>query len=362
VTDARRVPDELTHLAEVRWGRRVGVAMAIVVAIVLPVFLSASRQNLLSALAIFALIGVSLLVLTGWAGQISLGQMALVGIGAAVAGSLSADRGLDFVLTLVAAGGVGTLVAIVLGLPALRIRGLFLAVTTLAFAVVTSNFLLRQGWLVPGGAVARPVLFGRLDLEADLTYYYVCLTLLVFTIVAVRNLRASRIGRAIVGIRDNERAAQAFGVNAIAAKLAAFAVSGGIAGIAGGLLVYQQHGLPATQYAPQQSLAVFLIAMIGGLGSLPGAILGALYIKGSQYLLQGTWAFLASGVGVLVLLLILPSGLGSLVFRMRDALLRVIAKRHRIEVPSLVADRRIETEDDSDPELRRQPLGMSAHT
>ncbi len=351
--EVRPTPDELASTPEVRYGRIALLVVLAGLAIGVPIALSPSRQNLMAVLVIFGLIGVSLLVLTGWAGQISLGQMAIVGIGGAVAGSLSADHGWDFVVTLVAAALAGALAAGVLGLPALRIRGLFLAVTTLGFAVVTSNFLLRQGWLTPGGSVARPVLFERFDLESDLTYYYVCLTLLVVVILAVRNLRSSRMGRAIIGTRDNERAAQSYGVNAMYAKLAAFAISGAVAGLAGGLLVYQQHGLPATQYSPQQSLSVFLIAMIGGLGSIVGALLGALYVKGSQYLLQGTWSFLASGAGVLVLLLILPSGLGSLVFRLRDVLLARIADRHGVEVPSLVADRRVAEEE---PDL--EPLGV----
>ena len=264
--DIRPAPPEIAGAWEVRWGRRAVVALVTGAAIGVPAAFEPGRQNLMSALVIFALIGLSLLVLTGWAGQVSLGQMALVGIGAAVAGSLSSEHGWDFVLALIASAIAGAGVAAVLGLPALRLRGLSLAVTTLAFAVVTSNFLLRQEWLIPHNAVARPLLFGRLDLEADLTYYYVCLAVFVALLLAVHNLRTSRMGRAIVATRDNERAAESFGVSATATKLAAFATSGAIAGIAGGLLVFQQHGLPASQYAPQQSLAAFLIAMVGGLG------------------------------------------------------------------------------------------------
>jgi branched-chain amino acid transport system permease protein len=229
----------------------------------------------------------------------------------------------------------------VLGVPALRVKGFFLAVTTLAFAVSTSSFLLRQEWLVPSGAVGRPRLFGRIDLDSELAYYYVCLAVLVLVIIGLRGLRSSRIGRAVRATRDNERAAQAFGISAIAAKLVAFAASGFVAGIAGALLVHHQHGLPATQYAPQQSLSVFLITVIGGLGSIPGAILGAIYIKGTQYLLAGPYSFLASGLGVLALLLVLPEGLGALLFRIRDGGLRLLAQRKDIVVPSLLADVRV---------------------
>lgn len=362
VAEVRPVPAELAVLPEVRWARRVLVAVGTAVVVAVPwAFFSPSRQNLAAVVVIFAIVGVSLVVLTGWAGQISLGQLALVGIGGAVAGSVSADRGWDFVLCVVAGGAAGMVAALVLGVPALRVRGFFLAVTTLAFAVTTSSYLLKQAWLVPDGAVARPNLFGRIDLESELAFYYLCVAVLVAVIVAVRGLRGSRMGRAIVGIRDNERAAQSYGVNAIAAKLSAFGVSGFISGIAGALLVHHQHGLPATQYAPQQSLSVFLLAVIGGLGSVPGAILGAVYVKGAQYLLQGPGQFFASGIGVLFLLLFLPNGLGSLVFAIRDAGLRRIAARRGIVVASLLADRRVDelSIEARDDELLEEPLGRS---
>jgi branched-chain amino acid transport system permease protein len=252
------------------------------------------------------------------------------------------------------------LVALLLGLPALRIRGLYLAVTTLAFAVATSTFLLRQQWLLPSGDVNRPVLFGRIGLDGELAYSRFCIAVLALCIVAVRSLRGSRTGRAIVGVRDNERAAQAYGIHATAAKLWAFAISGFIAGIAGGLLVHLQHGVPTGalgEYTPEQSLSVFLLAVIGGLGSVPGAVLGAVYVKGAQYLLPGPAAFLASGLGVLVLLLVLPGGLGSLLYGARDAVLRRLARRRGIVVASLVADLRVERDDDVAVPEARVPVG-----
>lgn len=348
IAEVRPIPKELAPLPEIRWTRIALGALLALFALALPVVLSASRQNLFAVITIFCVVGLSLVVLSGWAGQISLGQFALVGIGGAVAGSLSQDAGWDFVLSLLFGGAGGLVAALVLGIPALRVKGFFLAVTTLAFAVSTSSFLLRQEWLVPSGSVGRPRLFGRVDLDNELAYYYVCLATLVLLVVALRGLRASRVGRAIRATRDNDRAAQAYGVSAVAAKLTAFAISGFIAGVAGGLLVHHQHGLPATQYAPQQSLSVFLITVIGGLGSIPGAILGAIYIKGTQYLLAGPYSFLASGLGVLALLLVLPEGLGALLYRIRDAGLRLLAARRGIVVPSLLADVRVLEPDDDD--------------
>ena len=340
VGEVRPIPGELRSLPEVRWGRA-GIIVLVAALVVLgPAAMSVSRQSLAAVVAIWAIAGVSLVVLTGWAGQISLGQFALVGIGAATAGSLTSRAGWDFLVAIGAAGVAGMVAALVLGLPALRLRGFFLAVTTLAFAVTTSTYFLRLEWFAPGGLVDRPLLFGRIDLRSELSYYYLCLAVLVLAMVALRGLRASRVGRTIVGVRDNERAAQSFGVSPVVAKLTAFAVSGAIAGIAGGLLVHQQYRLQLVQYDPAQSLQAFTMAVIGGLGSLPGAVLGAVFVKGSQNLLNGPWTLFGTGFGLIVVLLVLPRGLGSLIFTARDALLRGVATRRGIVVASLLADRR----------------------
>jgi len=343
VAEVRALPVELARLREVRWGRVLIPLVLLLAAIVVPAHVGEGRQNLASLITVFAVIGLSLVVLTGWAGQVSLGQFGLVAVGACVSGSLTADRHWDLLVSLLVGALVTAAVALLLGLPALRIRGLFLAVTTLAFAVALQSFFLHQQWLVPSGEVPRPTLFGRISLTSELSYYRFCLVVLVLLMLAIRSLRGSRLGRAIIGVRDNTRAAQSFGVNATSVRLWAFAISGFVAGIAGGLLVHLQFGIPQTQYAPEQSLNVFLLAVIGGLGSIPGAVLGAVYVKGAQYLLPGPAAFLASGAGVLVLLLAVPGGLSAVYYGIRDALLRRVAGRRGLVVPSLVADVRVES-------------------
>ena len=355
VGEVRPIPRELRHLPEVRWGRLGVFALVGAIVVLGPASMSVSRQSLSAVVAIWAIAGVSLVVLTGWAGQISLGQFALVGIGAATAGSLTSRAGWDFVLALLAAGAAGLVAALVLGLPALRLRGFFLAVTTLAFAVTTSTYFLRLSWFAPEGVVDRPVLFGRIDLHSELSYYYFCLAVLGLVMAVLRGLRSSRVGRVIVGVRDNPRAAQSYGVNPVVAKLTAFALSGAIAGIAGGLLVHQQYRLQLVQYDPSQSLQAFTMAVIGGLGSLPGAVLGAVFVKGSQNLLSGPWTLFGTGFGLIVVLLVLPRGLGSLMFTTRDLLLRRVAQRRGIVVASLLADRR--QDDHRIDDLESDPLG-----
>jgi branched-chain amino acid transport system permease protein len=342
-TEVRPVPQELAGLPEVKWSLRGLQLGVLILALVLPVLIPESRTNLMAMILIFAVIGISLVVLTGWAGQISLGQMGLVAIGAAVAGSMTTRLGWDLALSLVGAGIVGAVVALLIGLPALRMKGLFLAVTTLAFAVTTSSFFLSRdffGWWLPQGRIPRTPLFGTIAVDTETRYYYLCLAGLLLALAMARGLRQSRTGRVLIGVRENERAAQAFGINATRAKLTAFGISGFLAAYAGGLFVHHQQGLGINPFAAEQSLVVFTMVVIGGLGSVPGAILGAAYILLAKYFIPGIGSFMASGLGLLLILLLLPGGLGSLMYQVRDAGLRYVAGRRKILVPSLVADSR----------------------
>ena len=145
--EVRAIPRELRSLPEVVWGVRALKALFAVVLVALPMFLSNGRTNLAAVVVIFAMVGVSLVILTGWAGQVSLGQVGFVGIGAAVGGYLSATRGWDLSLALVGSGLAGALSAMVIGIPALRIRGLYLAVVTLAFSLAVSSYVLNANYI-----------------------------------------------------------------------------------------------------------------------------------------------------------------------------------------------------------------------
>jgi branched-chain amino acid transport system permease protein len=343
--EVRPVPRELAPLPEVRalrWGTGLAVALFV---LTLPVWLSQSRMNLATVIVIFGIIGVSLVVLTGWTGQVSLGQMGFVGVGAAVGGSLTDRLGWDLSLAMLSAGAVGALVAVVIGFPSLRRRGLTLAVSTLAFALVTSSYVLNREFFddrLPGFRIDRPDLFGVIDISTETRFYYLALAALGVALFVVRGLRRSRTGRVMIGIRENERAVRAYGVDATRTSLAAFAVSGFLACFAGALFVHQQTGLSTSPYVPDASLQVFTMVVIGGLGSVPGALLGSTYVRSVDFFLPLQWQFLATGAGLLLVLMVLPGGLGSVMYDVRDSALRRVAVRRRILVPSLVADRRVE--------------------
>jgi branched-chain amino acid transport system permease protein len=344
--EIRPVPRELARLPEVR-ALRWGLAGAVVLFLVtLPLWLSPSRMNFAGIVVIFGIIAVSLVVLTGWAGQVSLGQMAFVGMGAAIGGGLTDRTGLDLSIAMLGAGAAGAVIAIVIGFPALRRRGLTLAVSTLAFALATSSYLLNRELFddtyLPGFRIERPDLFGVIDVNTDTRFYFLSLATLGLALLVVRGVRRSRTGRVLVGIRENERAVRAYGVDATRTTLAGFALSGFLAALAGALFAHQQLGLQNASYAPEQSLKVFTMVVIGGLGSVPGALLGATYVQGVDYYLPSQWQFLATGAGLLLVLMMLPGGLGAVIYDGRDWLLRRIAERRGILVPSLVADRRVE--------------------
>jgi ABC-type branched-subunit amino acid transport system ATPase component/ABC-type branched-subunit amino acid transport system permease subunit len=353
------VPAELRSLPEVRYGIAGLKLVTLVAALSLPLWLPPSRVQLAAVILIYAIVGVSLVVLTGWAGQISLGHWALVGVGGTAAATLYARHGWDFLLALPAGMAVGALLALVIGLPALRIRGPFLAVTTLAFALTASNYVLQDRsfpWLVTT-SLDRPSLWGHVAIDKDWKLYFVCLVAFTLVAAAVTALRRSRTGRALIALRDNEYAAAAVAVPPARLRLLAFVISGSIAGLAGVLyVVLYQSGLRSDAFSPNVSVLIFSMVVIGGLGSLSGAVAGAAYIRGAQYFLPNGWSLVASGLGIIALLLFSPGGLGALGYRLRDGLLRLVARRRDLVVPSLIAD----TGDEQPAPAERAPATIAA--
>jgi branched-chain amino acid transport system permease protein len=332
---ARPIPARLRRRFEVKALRWTTFAAIAVVALVLPISAKPSTQNLMAVALIWGMVAVSLVVLTGWGGHISLGQFAIVGCGAVAAGNILERWDVDLFLVLVVAGITGAVVSLLIGLPALRIRGLFLAVTTLAFAVALDSYFLNPTNFpkyVPD-EVQRPVLWQRFDLESQLTMYYVCLGFLVLTILAVTGVRRSRSGRVLLAARDNQRAAGASAVPTTRVKLTTFVFSGTIAGVAGGLYVILQHGARAGSFQPAMSLDVFSMAAIGGLGSVSGALLGVFTFRFLEKVLTGELRMAVTGAGLLVVLLVLPGGLGQFVHDLRDRLLRLLPDRGDDEPP-----------------------------
>ena len=243
--ETRPIPAELRRVTEVRVVQWVLAVIGLAGLVAIPIYLGESRVLLAGTIGIFAIIGVSLVVLTGWGGQVSLGQVAVVGLAGAAAGSVTTRYHWDLSLALLVGGVAGALVMTAVGLPTLRARGLTFAVTTLALALVTSSYLLNpaffSSWL-PEGRIQRTHIFGSVSVESETRYYILILVMLAFALFAARGLRTTRTGRVLIGTRENERAAQSYGIDARRAVLIAFVFSGFVSGVAGALFVHQQRG------------------------------------------------------------------------------------------------------------------------
>lgn len=372
----RPVPLELRKTREVVIGKAVLGAIVVAVAIGAPFLVGDASVPKLTLIPIYSVVAVSLVILTGWAGQISLGQFALVGAGAVVAGKLAADFDIDFFIALPAGAIAGALLALLVGIPALRVAGLYLAVTTLALAGAMHFYFLNDGYIVgktllPAGEASRivpPLLLERIDLTDARNYYYFTLAILAGILLAARAFRKNRSGRVLIAVRDNARAAPAYGINLARSKLAAFAVSGAMAAVGGVLLAYHQGAIDPATYGIVPSINIFMATVIGGLTSLPGAVLGAVVIQGvdlfGERIISGM-SLLVTGPGLLLVLLLLPGGFAEGLYRLRDKALRWVANRHDILVPSLVADRRVAEEAEAEAmakvgALEEEPAGVGA--
>ncbi|HEX6379647.1 MAG TPA: ABC transporter permease [Acidimicrobiia bacterium] len=336
---ARPVPFELRRLPEVRIAKVVLYGLLAAGAIAAPFVYGSSATTTLSLTLVWAMVAISLVVLTGWGGHISLGQFAIVGVGAVSAGNMVNKLDADLFVSLLVAGVVGGVVALLLGLPALRIRGLFLAVTTLAFAVALDSYFLNPTYFnewIPS-PIVRPDLWQRFPLERAKAMYFLCLAFLVLFAFLARGVRRARAGRVLIAARDNRRAAEAASVPTTGVILSGFVFSGILAGIAGGLHVIVLHGARIGSYQPVQSLEVFSMAVIGGLGSVGGVLLGVFSLRALQDV-SAQYRLLITGTSLLAVLLVVPGGLGQVALNVRDRFLRFVANRRGLLVPSLVAD------------------------
>ena len=334
--EVRPVPAALSRLPLVQFGRWAILVLVAAVALALPLVMSADQIFKAGTLMCFALLGLSLVLLSGWGGIVSLGHIAFFAFGAAVASWLVVHGDLDLLMALVIATVAGAVVAALVGLPALRLRGLYLAVSSFAFAVTASGYLLDRdnfSW-IPGASdrVVAPLL-GGIEVETETGHYYLILAFLVLMILAVRNIRTSRFGRALVALRDNDRAAQAYSIDAARVQLTAFALSGAIAAMAGALFAFKQRTYDSSAFGVQDNLTVFIMVVIGGMTSATGAVAGALYLLGTRWFLPTQWQTLAQGLGVIVVLLLFPGGLAGVLFGLRDRLLRLVARRSGLDVP-----------------------------
>ena len=357
VQAARPLPPAIRRLRPVRaLGPAIGLAVLLGFA-VLPTLVSNATSVKVTGTFGFVIIGLSVGIVTGLGGQLSLGQFALGGIGAVASFEISRRTGNFFEAFLYAGLAAGT-VAVVIGIPALRAKGLLLTVTTLSFALVIPGFLLQQGWVLGGGQdPGRPIVAGH-PLETGRSYYYVGLATLLVALLIARNIRAGGLGRRLVAVRDNEDAARAFTIPASLVKLQGFALAGFVAGLGGAMYGHSLSLIGATSFPTRASIDVVVMTVIGGIGLLYGPFLGAAIVQGATFLPLDSAGLAATALGQLLIIMYLPGGLGSLVTPARDRIAHLLARRAGLDVDAVYAAERGFTA--SRPTARVSPLPARA--
>lgn len=249
-------------------------------AIALPFASNAYVLGYATLVAITAVGAVGFNILVGWTGLVSLGYSGFFAIGAYANGYLMSRLGWSVLASLPTAALIAGLASLLVGVPSLRLKGLYLAITTLAFSVIVNHMILLAKPITGGSTgmrVVRPKLFG-LDLTSDRALYWLCLVVLALTILFALNIRRSYIGRAFFSIRDYEVAARVLGVNTVAYKLLSFVLSSAVIGLAGGLFAMHMRYLNVESFELILSIEAVSIVIVGGIGSVAGAVMGSVFM------------------------------------------------------------------------------------
>ncbi|MCL4744554.1 MAG: branched-chain amino acid ABC transporter permease [Burkholderiaceae bacterium] len=257
------------------WGAMLLVALALA-----PYFLNAYALSFLVLILITGTGALGLHILTGCTGLISLGHVGFLLLGAYAYAVPVAKFGLSPYVGFALAGVVPAAASVLVGIPSLRLKGLYLAITTLAFSFIISHLIVEMSWLTNGArgiAVPRPVLFG-IAFDNDTRFAQLCLVVALVTLLAVLNIERSRAGRAFMAVRDNDIAARTMGIDLAAYKLRAFMASAFVSGIAGALFGIYLSFVTVEGFPFLMSIEALAILIVGGLGSTVGVALGTVFI------------------------------------------------------------------------------------
>ena len=255
---------------------RIGVMVVIgLVLLGIPNWVAPSLVNIVARAAVFAIVAVSMNVLMGYTGQVSLGHQAFLGVGAFTAGYVLEVMTVPYPLALVGAMATGALAAVLLGGIALRVRGHYLALVTIAYGLFAQETIFNIRSLTGGGA-------GRLAprpsfAETDVGYVYLCYAFLALVLLFDWRLTATKAGRAIRALRDDERVAASWGINVTGYKLLAFVISGSIAGLAGALFAGIEQIVSNQDFSFSLALTFVLMTVVGGLGVRSGVVQGGAF-------------------------------------------------------------------------------------
>lgn len=252
----------------------------------------------LTFVLIYGVVGLGLMLLAGFTGQFSIGHAAFLGTGAYTQAVL-VNLGVPFALALVAAAALSAAVGVLVALPALRVKGIYLGIATLSFGFIVEEVFARWEGVTGGNAglhVHPPTIFG-FDLGQGAPFYFICLVVAVLCTLGILNLLRAPTGRAFVAIRDSEISAQSMGIHLARYKTLSFAISAALAGLGGALYAHKISFLSPDQFSILQSIDLLLLVVIGGLGSVHGAFLGAIFIITMPQLIAMSKDWLPPAIG-----------------------------------------------------------------
>ena len=252
----------------------------------------------LTFVMIYAIAGLGLMLLAGFTGLFSLGHAAFLGVGAYTQAVLT-NAGVPFPFALMGAAALSAAVGFIVGLPALRVKGIYLGMATLSFGFIVEEVLARWESVTGGNAgkhIKAPNMFGW-TLDSGNEFYYLCLVITVISTLAILNLLRAPTGRAFVAIRDSEISAQSMGIQLAYYKTLSFAISAALAGVAGALYAHKLQFISPEQFNILQSIDLLLMIVIGGLGSVHGAFLGAIFLITMPQVIALSKDYLPAAIG-----------------------------------------------------------------
>ena len=267
---------------------RVSLVAFVIVLLAVPLVATPFQLDLASQVFLAAIGALSLMLLTGYAGQISLGHAGLMAAGAFTAGILSREANAPFWVTLPAAALVGGLLGVIFGLPSLRLRGLYLAVSTLAlhFVVIYLGGEYESRWGFSTGIVVDPPKLGSIAITDPRAWYFILLAGAAATLLICLNLLRARTGRAWRAIRSHETVAEALGIGIAGYKVLAFVISSAITAVAGALFAYYRGFVSVEAFSLFLTIQYLAMVIVGGMGSLLGALLGAAFVTLFPYVIE----------------------------------------------------------------------------
>jgi branched-chain amino acid transport system permease protein len=275
-------------IARTRFQITVAIVAAVLFFGVAPFVLNTQLLSKINIMGIVIVGALGLQILTGYCGQLNFGQSAFLAVGAYISAMLCKHLGLNWFLTVPVAVVGTALVGLVFGLPSLRIKGFYIAVTTMAAFIIIMFFLIRGGTLTGGinGLQVSGVQIGDLVFDNEQKFFYLIMFFLVLAVFFAKNLVRGRIGRAFVAIRDNDLAAERMGINIFKYKLIAFVACSAYAGLAGSLFAAYYGYVNAEQFTFAESVWYIGYLIVGGLGSITGTIFGVVFLKVVEFILR----------------------------------------------------------------------------